>query len=511
MIKTVKIILAAAFFAGFIASCTASKTARAPTPVKPKEGITALPPIPIDTVSIVITPPLEIDPSRFIDGDMSFGSQVESVEFETLDGDDGFARMEPGSGPISGGRATIYLQRGFLDDAVADLVRMNPFGDDGQGRRIFNVTDSTHRRLELTMAGEVRRANGQRMTSLDFIELWSRFIKSRPAQGLALFRNVQGAENYIKGKDPLVNGFSAADEHTIRIRFAKPDPFAFQRLASHKLVGGPFMLGVYYSGGIRGAEMRLLPNPNSLLGTAFLKECIVQMGGDPDPLMSFSQGQYSAMTLYSLSDLQIARTELEGRATLHGLLSDRYFLSCKSEDGHVRRFVRGVVDGGEILRNAVRAEGGPIRSVAQAETMDFPGVRTPVPQLPRPFRIIYRTDDPVSRIIAERTSVDLNNAGMPSETIPKNAETYEASLVNNDYDCAVGWVSETILTDPTEQLHLASMWFDDETDPQIRLREHREIPLFSINNYLLLRNDIRLHDDRITGIWADAEITIIDD
>jgi len=426
--------------------------------------------------------------------------RVERIEFEDLSDDPsvitGPAKVDP-SAPVTGGRARIFIQRGFLDDIVAEMIRAAPFG----ARGIFIVTDSTHRRLELTLPGDLRRANGRRVTSLDFIELWSRFMKARPAQGLAMFRNVQGAQEFIAGQDPLVRGFNAADERTIQIRFTAPDPLAFHRLNSTKLIGGPFMLGAYYSGGTSGTEMRLLPNANSMFETAFLTECVIQMGGDMSAITSFAFGQYSAMTLYAASDLDIARTELMNDATLHRLPADRYFLSCRHENEQARRFVRNSVNGGDILKNVVKGEGMEIHSVAVREAAATPRTNVSVPQLSRPFRIIYREDDPISTAVAEKISADLRSAGMAAEIIGKNAESYEVALVRREYDGAVGWVSEAVLDDITEQLHLASMWFADETDSQVRLRNSMEIPLFSVDNYLLFRDDVKLHGGRLSGIW----------
>jgi hypothetical protein len=124
--------------------------------------------------------------------------------------------------------------------------------------------------------------------------------------------------------------------------------------------------------------------------------------------------------------------------------------------------------------------------------------------MPKPLRIIYRGDDPISKTVAEKISADLDAAGLKTALKEGSAEVYEKALVNGEYDCAVGWVSESVLNNLTEQLHLASMWFADETDSQARLRDYREIPLFSVNNYILLREDMRLYRDKLSGIWIDG-------
>jgi hypothetical protein len=492
--NTTKLIFAAAIGIGLtVASCTPNP----PRPGKDAHDGKA-------KHVAVITPPSEvplIDTMAF-EKDMRLADSMVRVEAWETD-DERFAK-DALRQPVAGGKATIYLQRGFLDETLSEMIRLHPFGGEGQERRVFSVTDSTHRRLEFKMTEPMRRGDGRKVTALDFVELWSHLLKTRPAYGLALFRHVQGAEEYVKGKEPLVGGFNAADEHTVRIRFAKPDPVAFARLNTPALIGGPFMLGAYYASDRREADVKLLPNANSLSDTAYLAECAVQLGGDPNALMSFSLGQYSAMTLYAAADLKIARAELAGKASLRKLPSDRYFLACRMSDEHARRFVRGAADGADLL-NAAGAEGEVIFSVcARIEAAEQPRGNAALPQMTKPLRVIFRSDDPVSVKVAEKLTADLNSAGLASEAIGGNAETYEKALFSGAYECAVGWAAETALDNFTEQLHIASMWFAGETDSKARLREHREIPLFSVDNYLLLREDVRLYKDRLTGMWVDV-------
>jgi len=510
--KTINTIISVALCAGFVISCTPKAihidSGSEPSPKKqsPKH-----PPKEIQRADVKETPQLPYN----TEGDtLDWFGAVDSPDFEERPAEEAAREKDTFADvlgveekrPTVGGRARIYVRRGFMDDAVSDMVRLNPFGADGTQRKVFTVADSTHRRLELKLAGNIRRGDGRRATALDFVELWSRFLKARPAQGLALFRNVQGAEAFINGKEPLVNGFNAADEQTIRIRFAKPDPLAFQRLNSPMLIGGPFMLGSYYSSAAKEAEHRLLPNANSLSEeVAYLKECTVLTGGDEDPLASFAQGKYSAVAVYAKSDIEAAKTELRGKASIARLPSDRYFLSCRADDPQICKFVRVAANGADLLNNTVGAEGAEIHSVsAPRETAEIPRGHIPVPQMPKPLRIIYRNDDPISITVAEKLSADLEEAGLRTELKGGNAGVYETALVRGEYDCAVGWVSESVLENATEQLHLASMWFADETDSGARLRDYREIPLFSVNNYILLGENLRLYKDRLSGIWVDG-------
>lgn len=505
-------ILAAAACTGLIASCTPAPGRIAKPSIPPKEERDRhAKPAQDGAHPEQIAMAVPGRPDRVPDIESSSVAEITRPEFDMIDipipdmpeiiPPEPEPRM-----PTAGGKARIYLQRGFLDDGISDLLRLNPFGgEDGFGKRIFNVTDSTHRRMQFTLTGEIRRANGRKATALDFIEIWSRFIASRPAQGLALFRHVQGVEGFISGKDPLVNGFHAADENTIRVRFAKADPLAFHRMDTPKLVSAPFLLGAYYTGGTNAEETKLLPNANSPAGAALLSECVIQTGGDDSAMESFALGKYSAMALYKSSDIEIARTELEGRAELHKLPSDRYFLACRTDDNRACEYIRGKVSGADMLQNLIGAEGSAINGVAEnADSPEMPRGSVAAPNLTKPYKIIYRTDDPISKAVAEKVTSDLNAGGMKAEAVGNNAEYYEKALVNRQYDCAVGWVPETVLESKTEQLHLATMWFSDEMDSKARRSSFKEIPLFSVNNYLLLRDDIKLYQNRLSGMWVNT-------
>jgi hypothetical protein len=509
MLKTAALcVTCAAFTVSFAVSC-APRSTRAGASAEKKETITAPPPK--QEVNLAYSPGTK----NFAPGDIAveeekwYADSMRRAEFEQVDIEDTLVRRAAEAvRPVAGGKATVYLQRGFLEDAITEMVSIKPFGQDGSERRLFKVTDSTHRRLEFTLTHTIKRADGRRMTALDFVELWSRRLKDRPALGLALFRHVQGAEGYVSGKEPLVGGFNAADEQTIRIRLAKPDPLAFQRLRSPALIGGLFMLGPYYPAAAGSAEgaVKLLPNANSLSSdAAYLSECTVRLGDDPDAIASFKQGKYAAMALYSAADLETARTELEGKASLVRLPSDRYFLASKSANDQLRKFISGAVSGLDMLKNVVKAEGEEIFCVTAHDAItETRAPRIRPPELPKPIKLIYRNDDPISTLIAEKLRADFSNAGLVTDAIGGNAETYERILVSGRYDCAVGWAPEAVLENLTEQLHLASMWFDDETDPRARLTNYREIPLFSVNNYMLLREDIRFYGNRISGIWSQG-------
>lgn len=421
--------------------------------------------------------------------------------------------------PDTGGIVKMYVHREFIDENFSEMVNVYPFSerekDTGfvlaafeqeQDTGVFIVTDSSSRRLELQLSAKLKRANGQTLTALDIIELWSRLIRNKPAEGLTLFKNVRGIEKFINGEEPLVRGFNAVDEKTVKISFSKPDTLALTRMRTSRLLNSDFMLGTYYTGKQVKNEVKLLPNRNSREQTPLLDECTVKLGGDGNAVLSFSLGKYSLMSLNSIPDLEFARTDLTDSAYIKKLNAERYFLACRSRDPHTRLFVKNTINPDDLLNSFVKGEGEVIRSVR--ETDEWFGEEPEVkPSLQAPvksdqFRILFRNDDPVSKVIGERVFADLTHAGMKCELVGADETTYELALAQNDYDCAVGWVQETIQSEETEYMRYAEKWFSGEMDSKIRLQQNREIPLFSLNNYLLIRNNIQLHQNKISGMWV---------
>ena len=125
------------------------------------------------------------------------------------------------------------------------------------------------------------------------------------------------------------------------------------------------------------------------------------------------------------------------------------------------------------------------------------------------YRILYRNDDPVSKAIAQKLLADLSQAKVSSTLIAADVTDYERKLILQDYDCAVGWVPQSVLQDKSEQLRMASIWFGGETDEHKLISEAREIPLFEIRSTLVTRNPIELHKNLIEGFHKEKHNSTI--
>jgi hypothetical protein len=417
------------------------------------------------------------------------------------------AGSEDSMPPAMGGPLRLYFPRGSIDYPVASLVDADPFGREDSINGYFTVASSSPAEVTLHLAQKTVNAAGKTLNALDIIELWTRWIRERPAEGYSLFRSCDGIMKYLRGEEAIVLGFSAMDKNSLHLKFSHPDPQALERLRSPRVLPAAFKLGGYALSAVRGSDHLLTPNP-SAAGRSFINKLTVRCGGDANPLLSFSLGRYDGVLLWSAPDIEYGRRTLMKNSTCSLVGRDRYFVACALEDPAARAFVRSALSGRELLSNYVKAEGAPISAV-ESDSVPEPAEAS-VPSAPRPpaggpVTILFRNDDPVSKIIAERLLAALARAGAQGSLAGADERRYEEALVSRSYACAVGWAPEAVVFDKSEKLRLAAIFFGDEPDEGKRLREHREIPLFSTDWYLLAKNKVGLYKGKLSGIHVRQE------
>ena len=320
-----------------------------------------------------------------------------------------------------------------------------------------------------------------------------------------MFRFCDGIMKYLHNEEAIVLGFSAQDKCSIRIKLAPQDPQALNRLRSPRLLPAPFKLGSYALKAIKGNDAVLSPNPAAAGDKPLVNELTARCGGDANPLLSFSLGRYDAVMLWSARDIEYGRRTLMKNSTCSLVGRDRYFVACALDDTAARAFIRSALSGRELLGNFVKAEGAPIGAV-ERDSAPLPQAAA-APQVPvnGTVTILFRKDDAVSTIIAERLLAALARAGSKGELAANDAGRYEELLVNRGYACAVGWAPESVIFDKSEKLRLASMFFNDDPDEEKRISENREIPLFSIDWYLLAKNKVGLFKGKLSGMYVKQE------
>jgi hypothetical protein len=171
------------------------------------------------------------------------------------------------------------------------------------------------------------------------------------------------------------------------------------------------------------------------------------------------------------------------------------------KDPQVRSFIRSRMSAG-LLGTIVKAEGRAITAV-ETDTLpaSLPSDKMQLPAGAETVGILFRKDDAISKAIAEKLMSDLTRAGLSAALAAADVKTYESALVSGRYGCAVGWVNESILVDASERLRLATVFFADDADEARRIADNREIPLFSIDWYLLARGSVGMYQGKPAGLY----------
>jgi hypothetical protein len=412
-----------------------------------------------------------------------------------------------------GGSVTVYANRGVIDHAMAGLVSCLPFAKEtckkAQGAEwaeYLDVKNASDREVALSISDKCVNAEGRRLSSFDFVNIWTDFIKKNPAEGVALFDRLKGLDGFIAGREAIVTGFVIKDEKTILLQYERPAPDAVERLCTPRLLVAGLALGPYFIKNAKNRTVVLFPNQHFEGQKAFLSSLTLKLGGDNNPFLSFSVNRYDIAMLLFVKDLEFARRKADDRSQLVTFSEDRYFLSCRCEPADLRQAVRDLIDPRDILANFVKAEGAVLSRIETDDADNSaappqPQKRPALPAAAAPLSVLYRADDPVSAVIAEKILADLTRNGLAANVKPVSPEEYERALVRGDYGIAAGWVGRAIISDQSERLRCASLWFTGDSDERERIAQCREIPLFSVKGYLLLKKKVHFADDRIGSVF----------
>ena len=410
--------------------------------------------------------------------------------------------------PLFGGSVRLYSPRSTIEYPLSVLVEAYPFSERIGSDSLtgyFTVANVSYTAITLRTAGRITNGLGKTVTVLDVVDAWTRYVKERPAEGMALFRWCEGIMEFISGREAIIRGLSAIDNSTIRIKLAKADPFALDRLRSSRAVPPSLKLGAYALKLTKGNEDVFAANHNAAGLKPFLSEALLRRGSDANPILSFSLGRYDAILLWSAADLDYARRNLIKNGTCSPVGRDRYFIALGLPDSACRVFLRSLLKPDDLLRNFVKAEGRVINAIETDSAAPSPQAAPEKPVFAEPVKISYRKDDAISKIVAEKFLAVCTNAGVQVMIFPLEIKAYEAALVSGYGGCAVGWVPEAVLSDLSEKLRLAAIFFKDETNEEKRIQAAREIPLFSVDWYLLAKSKVGLYKEQLGGIYVKEE------
>ncbi|MBD3394242.1 MAG: hypothetical protein GF418_01320 [Chitinivibrionales bacterium] len=437
------------------------------------------------------------------------------VEAEiTVERDSAFA--EPAA-PAAGGSLALYTRRELVDDAASRLVTVAPFvarrdtaGRDSGHARYLSAEIVSAKRVRLTLSDSVVNADGRLVSAFDVVEAWAAFVKAHPAEGAALFRHVRGIDAFIRGEEAVIPGVQLRDENTIVLALARDDPRAAVRLDSPRLLPASLKLGPYHFTSEKAGRRLLAPNPHYRgQGGPFLDRLALVLGGDKNPLVSYSLNRYDMLTLTYGEEVDYARRKLLNGSALGTYSTDRYFISLGLPSAGKRRAVAGRLFPAEILRGIPKSDARVIAAIeteaGEPAPAVSPEITEPVQPGNGPLRIVFQRRDPLSVRIAEKVLAHLGQHGLSCRLVPLDPTPYERALYGREYDLAVGWAPKEILDNEQEKLRLASIWFDDILDEPRRIREAREIPLFAITRHLLCKDYVSFWKGRIAGVYRSGE------
>jgi hypothetical protein len=212
------------------------------------------------------------------------------------------------------------------------------------------------------------------------------------------------------------------------------------------------------------------------------------------------------ISLTFAKDVEYARRSLMKDSKLGGYSIDRYFVAIASPSAELRRYIVKTVQTRAFIEGLAKIDASLIGSIESDKEAALHDASTQnagtAPSVQSPLGIVYRLDDPLSVRIAEKLFAHLSQHGVPCQLKGPKTGGYEAAVHNNDYDLAVGWVPNSVLSSECERLRLATIWFNDVGDESRRISEAREIPLFAVKRHVLCRNNVGFFKGKLAGIYV---------
>ncbi|MGD9200459.1 MAG: hypothetical protein PVI26_02760 [Chitinispirillia bacterium] len=431
------------------------------------------------------------------------------------------------SAPMTGGKITLYTDRKDIDTRLSMFYELPPSTlyqpdiyqsqtidsqmdnettPDTSDKDYLHINQISPQRIQIICTENLINNTGKFVTAFEIVQSWIELVKNRPAEGLALFKNVKGINKFIRGQEGVIQGFSVNNEKTITISLEQPDPFSIERLHSSKLLPHTLKAGQLFVESINNNKIVLHKNRYFPFTKSFIDECVLIFGSDNNPIVSYSLNKYDIVLVYQKRDLNYLSQSMPENSKLIPFSEDRYFISLGSDSYEMRQNLKGYIDPAKIFKNSVRAEGKLIERIetdltygGESNTSYDSGTHNI--QISKNIILLYNTDDPISIKIAEKIFSDLSRVNIACKLTGQAKNIFEISLLDRQYDIGIGWVNNDILKNKAESIRLATKWFNNEHDEDIRISECYEIPLFTVQKFALCKSDINFYDNTISGIY----------
>lgn len=410
--------------------------------------------------------------------------------------------------PTFGGTVTMYADDEEAAEWLGVLTQADPFtprDSTDAATRLIDVRQAGARRLQLTLTPEFARVAGRQVSSFELVEKWTAFARQHPAEAYAMFRHVKGMGAFLKGQEAVIPGFGVSGSDAVSMVLDVEDAEAITRLSTDQLVPPSLRMGWYSIGPAVQGVTTLKALRRAEGGPPFLEQVRVALGRDRNALVSFSLRKYDCMVLTFRDDIEYSRKNLLTSARMLNMRPEAYFLSVNAASADERRALRALVNPQQILQSAVKAEGSVI---GRLESVQQPGQLSQAVGAP-PARcvIVYRKADLVAGRISARLVTDLSRGKVACEVKGLDLLEFERALLGRQYTIAIGSVSSHPVAERTDQLWLASVWFQDRLDESARIDEGYEVPLFALQRYFLCRDNLDFAGGTLAGMYLvqDAE------
>lgn len=421
--------------------------------------------------------------------------------------------------PQRGGSVTMYSQRACFDPLFASLAAAPPPAfsadhapphDAADTEQILSAQKTAGNKVRITITRDLPGAKGKRLTAFDLVEAWQSYAKKYPAEGAVMFGSIKGFDAFVRGRETVVPGIHIRDERTIVMQLERDDNDALLRLASPRLLPPSLGQGPYAVTQVSGNTWTLTANASDSAGPPYADRIVLVCGNDKTPLVSYSLNRYDMVVLTFANDLEYARRSLMKDSWLAPLPAERYFIALRIDDNARRQAVAAAIDPGALLAGSGRIEAARIAAVES----DLPGDTSAgiKPAMPDDgadavedtarIRILFQADDPVSAKIAEKLLASLSRQVRGCRLEGLDAGRCSAALYNKEWEIAVGWAGQDVLTSEHERLRLAEVWFGGMRDEARRIREGYEVPLFGVKRYALCKNHIGLFGGDIAMVYV---------
>ncbi|MFW5959639.1 MAG: hypothetical protein ACOCSE_00810 [Chitinivibrionales bacterium] len=414
-----------------------------------------------------------------------------------------------------GGKARVYSELNYMSPVVQDLMVSGVGCNDSAA--LFSLSEKNGRSVVLKIMDSTGSGDRKGLTSLDVIDIWSKRMSLDPAWGRAVFKGLEGLQEFIAGEENTVRGFTALDPASIKLRFRETADEFLSRVTPESLILPQMGVGAYilqerFQEDSIKESLDLYPGEGSEC-RGYLDSLGLIFRENGNPLASFSTGRYEVLLLSSPRDIQYVENSNPQNSTVRDLVSERYFLRLNIEGAEDRDAVAGMIDPGDIISGPMVNVCAPVDMVFRDTPADeSPEADDQIVDAPEKngiegeLEILYLKGDRISEKVSGRIASGLEDRGAEIRLTGKGYWEFSRALFRDEFDIVVGFISEPRLDTGKEAGMELLYWFGSSASVKEIRTENRIIPLFTARRIMVHKQGFGFAGSGITGIFSDAGV-----